>query len=115
MCDQWCNLGGGGNMRLKIVRHTDSSVLTSAVFHIELSGVRWVHKKCSGISEKAKSNVDFNCERCMERSPAQLVSMREVEIEPNVKKLKCVPKVCNLGDTLGAGVEEVARARVRCA
>ena len=35
-------------------------------------------------------------------------------IEPNVK-LKCVPKFCYLGDTLGAegGVEEAARARVR--
>ena len=37
-------------------------------------------------------------------------------IEPNVK-LECVPKFCYLGDTLGVGggVEEVARARVRCA
>ena len=37
-------------------------------------------------------------------------------IEPNVK-LECVPKFCYLGDTLGAreGVEEAARARVRCA
>ena len=32
-------------------------------------------------------------------------------------KLECVPKFCNLGDTLGAGggVGEAARARVRCA
>ena len=32
-------------------------------------------------------------------------------------KLECVPKFCYLGDTLGAGggVEEAARARVRCA
>ena len=32
-------------------------------------------------------------------------------------KLECVPKFCFLGDTLGAGggVEEAARARVRCA
>ena len=40
---------------------------------------------------------------------------REVEIEPNVK-LECVPKFCFLGDTLGiGGVDEAARARVRCA
>ena len=32
-------------------------------------------------------------------------------------KLECVPKFCYLGDTLGAGggVDEAARARVRCA
>ena len=32
-------------------------------------------------------------------------------------KLECVSKFCYLGDTLGAGggVEEAARARVRCA
>ena len=32
-------------------------------------------------------------------------------------KLECAPKFCYLGDTLGAGggVEEAARARVRCA
>ena len=32
-------------------------------------------------------------------------------------KLECVPKVCYLSDTFGAGggVEEAARARVRCA
>ena len=36
--------------------------------------------------------------------------------EPNVK-LECVPKFCYLGNTFsaGEGVEEVARARVRCA
>ena len=50
----------------------------------------------------------------------QSVLLKEVEIEPNVK-LECVPKFCYLGealgDTLGAGggVEEAARARVRCA
>ena len=47
----------------------------------------------------------------------QILKMsKEVVIEPNVK-LECVPKFCYLGDTLGAGggVEEAARARVRCA
>ena len=40
----------------------------------------------------------------------QSVLLKEVVIEPNVK-------FCYLGDTLGAGggVEEAARARVRCA
>ena len=46
----------------------------------------------------------------------QSVLLKEVVIEPNAK-LECVPKFCYLGDTLGTGggVEEVARARVRCA
>ena len=26
----------------------------------------WVHKRCSGISGKLKSNVDFHCRRCLE-------------------------------------------------
>ena len=80
--------------------------------------LRWVHKRCSGISGKLKSNVDFHCRRCLEGENGlfQSVLLKEVVIEPNVK-LECVPKFCYLGDTLGAGggVEEVARARVRCA
>ena len=42
--------------------------------------------------------------------------MKEVVIEPIVK-LECVPKFRYLGKTVGAGggVEEVAKARVRCA
>ena len=46
----------------------------------------------------------------------QSVLLKEVVIGPNVE-LECVPKFCYLGDTLGAGggVEEAARARVRCA
>ena len=30
--------------------------------------LRWVHKKCSGISGKLKSNVDFHCRRCFEKN-----------------------------------------------
>ena len=88
----------------------------NSIFCVECS--RWVHKKCSGISGKLKSGVDFHCRRCLEGEKGlfQSVLLKEVMIEPNVK-LKCVPKFCYLGDTLGAGggVEEAARARVRCA
>ena len=78
--------------------------------------LRWVHKRCSGIKGKLKSNVDFRCRRCLEESLVGTVLRREVEIEPNMK-LECVPKFCYLGDTLGAGggADEAARARVRCA
>ena len=46
----------------------------------------------------------------------QYLSYWEVEIEPNVE-LECVPKCDYLGDTLGVwgGVDEEARAKVRCA
>ena len=66
--------------------------------------LRWVHKRCSGISGKLKSNVDFHCRRCLEgeNGLCQTVLLKEVVIEPNVK-LGCVPKFCYLGDTLGAG------------
>ena len=78
----------------------------------------WVHKKCSGIiAGKLKSNVNFHCRRSLagENGLFQSVLLKEVVIEPNVK-LECVHKFCYLGDTLGAGggVEEAARARVRC-
>ena len=63
---------------------------------------RWVHKRCSGISGKLKSNVDFHCRRCLEGEHGlfQSVLLKAVVIEPNVK-LECVPKFCYLGDTLG--------------
>ena len=80
--------------------------------------LRWVHKRCSGISGRLKSNVDFHCRRCLEGENGlfQSVLLKEVVIEPNVK-LECIPKFCYWGDTLGAGggVEEAARARVICA
>ena len=78
--------------------------------------LRWVHKRCSGITGKLKSYVDFHCRRCLEGENGlfQSVLLKEVVIEPDVN-LECVPKFCYLGDTLGAGgVEEAARARVRC-
>ena len=76
---------------------------------------RWVCKRCCGISGKLKSNADYHCKRCLEgeNSLFRSVLLKEVVIV----KLECVPKFCYLGDTLGAGggVEEAARARVKCA
>ena len=77
---------------------------------------RWVHKRCSGISGKLKSNVDFHYRECLEGEHGLFQSdlLKKVVIEPNVK-LEWAPKFCYLGDTLGAGggVEEAARARMR--
>ena len=80
--------------------------------------LKWVHKRCSGISGKLKSNTDFHCMRCLEGANGlfQSVLLKEVVTEPNVK-LECDTKFCYLGDILGTGggAEEAARARVRCA
>ena len=60
----------------------------------------------------------FHCRKCLEGEHGlfQSVLLKEVVSEPNVK-LECVPKFCYLGDTLGVGggVEEAAKAKVRCA
>ena len=79
--------------------------------------LRWVHKRCSGITGKLKSDGDddFHCRRCLggEHGIFPSVLLKEVVIEPDVK-LECVPKFCYLGDTLGAGggADEAVRARV---
>ena len=82
-----------------------------------LGCLRWVHKRCSGISGKLKSNIDLHCRRCLEGENGlfQSVLLKEVVIEPNVK-LECVSKFCYLGDTLGAGggVEEAASQSEMC-
>ena len=57
-----------------------------------MCSVRCVHKRCSGIARKLKSNVDFHCRRYLEGENGlfQSVLLKEVVIEPNVK-LECVP------------------------
>ena len=68
----------------------------NSIFCVEC--LRWVHKRCSGISGKLKSNNDFHCRRCLdgENGLFQSVLLKEVEIEPNVK-LECVPKFLLFG------------------
>ena len=114
----WCRLSMGqaedsGEYPCGVCR---KGVGDNSIFCMECR--RWVHKRCSGISGKLRSNVDYHCRRCLEGENGlfQSVLLKEVVMEPNVK-LECVPKFCYLGDTLGAGggVEEAARARVRCA
>ena len=114
----WCGLSMGqaedsGEHPCGVCR---KGVGNNSIFCVECH--RWVHKRCSGISGKLNSDADFHCRRCLEGENGlfQSVLLKEVVIEPNVK-LECVPKFCYLGDTLGAGggMEEAARARVRCA
>ena len=54
--------------------------------------LRWVHKRCSGISGKLKSNVDFHSRRCLERNHVQSVFTQR-----SCVKLECVPKVLLFG------------------
>ena len=77
---------------------------------------RWVHKRCSGISGKLKSNVDFYCRRYLEGENGlfQSVLLKEIVIEPYVK-LECVPKFFYLGDTLGVEAWKRRQEPVRCA
>ena len=114
----WCRLNMGqaedsGEHPCGVCR---KGVGDNSIFCVECR--RWVHKRCSGISGNLKSNADFRYRRCLEGENGlfQSVLLKEVVIEPNVK-LECFPKFCYLGNTLGAGggVEEAARARVRCA
>ena len=73
--------------------------------------LRWIHKRCCGISGKLKSNVEFHYRRYLEGKHGLFQSdlLKEVVVEPKVK-VECVLKVCYLGDTLvtGGGVEEAA-------
>ena len=48
--------------------------------------LRWVHKRCSGISGKLKSNTDFHYRTCLEgeNDLFRSVLLKEVVIEPNV-------------------------------
>ena len=50
----------------------------NSIFFVECH--RWVHKRCSGISGKLKSNTDFYCRRCLEgeNSLFQSVLLEEV-------------------------------------
>ena len=53
-------------------------VESNSILCVECLG--WVHKRCSGIKGKLKSNVDFRCRRCLDEGLAGTVLEREVEI-----------------------------------
>ena len=62
----WCRLSMGqaedsGKYPCSVCR---KGVGDNSIFCVECS--RWVHKRCSGISGKLKSNVDFHCRRSLE-------------------------------------------------
>ena len=63
----------------------DNSILCNSILCMQC--LRWVHKRCSGISGRLQSNIDFHCRRCLEgeNDLFQSVLQKEVVIEPNVK------------------------------
>ena len=67
----WCRLSMGqaedsGEHPCGVCR---KGVGDNSIFCVECH--RWVHKRCSGISEKLKSNADYHCRRCLEGNHVQ--------------------------------------------
>ena len=57
----------------------------NSILYVEC--LRWVHKGGSGISGKLKSNVDFDCKRCLERIPSLTKRTSYGQTTPNFLKL----------------------------
>ena len=73
----WCRLSMGqaedsGEHPCGVCR---KGVGDNSIFCVECR--RWVHKRCSGISGKLKSSVDFHCRRCLEGENGLSVSFAE--------------------------------------
>ena len=51
---------------------------SNSILCVECLG--WVHKRCSGIKGKLKSNVDFRCRRCLDEGLVGTVLQRETLI-----------------------------------
>ena len=62
----------------------------------------WIHKKCSGIPGRLKSDASFMCKRCTGQArPIDGRLMTEVTV--GREKLEVVPSFCYLGDWLFSG------------
>ena len=80
--------------------------------------IKWVHKRCSGISKKlrAEDEDEFKCRKCDNGGNLVHPEAKFVELDDG-SKFECVDKFCYLGDMLsaGGGAEEAAKTRVRSA
>ena len=78
----------------------------------------WIHKRCSKIKGKLKSNLDFKCAKCVKvvNEQRKIDSKRKLTLEDNVE-LDCVNEFCYLGDMIGSGggARHAAVMRVKCA
>jgi hypothetical protein len=79
---------------------------------------KWIHKKCSGVKGKLKSDPSFQCRSCIDGKSQceQSVARREVDMGED-GKIELVERFCYLGDMIGAGggAEDAVRCRIRCA
>ena len=81
--------------------------------------MKWIHKRCSGISRKlrAKDAEAFKCKTCVKGAQGSIkTEARCVELDDG-SKFELVDKFCYLGDMLcaGRGPEDASRTRVRSA
>ena len=73
---------------------------TNSIFCGGCSG--WIHKKCSDIPGRMKSDASLRCKRCTEQArPIDGRLMTEVSV--GREKLEVVPSICYLGDCLSSG------------
>ena len=114
----WCRLSKGqaedsGEHPCGVCR---KGVGNNSIFCVECH--RWVHKRCSGISGKLKSNADFHCMRCLEGENGLFLFQfcwKRLWLSP-MWSWNVFPSSAIWETHLGQEeVEEAARTRVRCA
>jgi hypothetical protein len=79
---------------------------------------KWIHKKCSKIKGKLKSDPQFQCATCVSEVFHDGMEAESLNLEMDKDcKVEKVDSFCYLGDMIGAGggAEEASRTRVRCA
>ena len=78
--------------------------------------LKWVHKRCSGISRKlrAKDVEAFKCKTCVKGAQGSIKTEAGCVKLDDGLKFELVDKFCYLGDMLcaGGGAEDASRTRV---
>ena len=92
-------------------------VLDNSILCVEC--LRWVHKDVVAFQESWRVMLISIAGGAWRERMASFSQFcwKRLWSSPMWRSMECVPKFCYLGDTLGAGggLEEAARARVRCA
>jgi len=81
------------------------------------SCTKWVHKRCSGVKGRLKTDPSFQCRSCIgNMQEEQDVARKEVDMGED-GKMELVERFCYLGDMIGAGggAEDAVRCRISCA
>src|SRR5260221_299614 len=84
-----------------------------------MSCLKWVHKKCSGISGSLQAaSATYVCERCASKDDPTAVVLANASLDiGNGVVLENVVKFCYLGDMINAdgGADSAAGTRVQSA